>query len=573
MNVRDHNKTPAEVHNWIGRQLFEFSPSSIAVIDRDYKILLANKRFKAVFGEPNDKHCYEVYKNRDSICEDCMASRTFKDGKMRVNDEEGFDKNCLPAHYVVNIAPVYNEVGEVTHIIEMSYDVTETKSLQKEYNILFERVPCYVAVINRDLRIVRANDLLNETFGKTVGKNCYQVLKHRSEQCPDCPALKTFGDGKTYKSEHIGIDKYGLSTNYIVTTAPLARSGKDFSHVIEMSLDVTDIHKLSGKLEQELDFRNILTENSPHALIAVDENGLINIFNPAAEALLNISANQVIGKSKARPFLPPEFLTAMDEGQTSLFLRETYVTDNCGHHIPVSLFGTILYDHEAAIGGALFIQDLREIKQLEKEKLDSERMASVGQTVAQLAHGVKNILTGLRGGMYVIKSGLKSNSSKRTQKGWEMLDRNVSRITTLVRGFLNFSKSHTPEIKPTDPDLIAQEIYELYAETAKQRGIVFDLELKQNPREENLDPEDIHTCLANLVSNALDACQASGKDHCAVLIRVHEQDDALCFDVSDTGCGMDQETKQKVLNSFFTTKGLGGTGLGLLVTKKLIKEH
>ena len=118
-----------------------------------------------------------------------MAVRTFEDGKPRINDEVGFDANGRPAHYVVHIAPVFDEDGRVVYVIEMSYDVTENKSLQREYNILFERVPCYVSVINRDLQIVKANELLRDTFGDTLGEHCYEVYKDRTEQCPDCPAL------------------------------------------------------------------------------------------------------------------------------------------------------------------------------------------------------------------------------------------------------------------------------------------------------------------------------------------------------------------------------------------------
>ena len=185
---------PLEVRNWIGRQLFDHVPNNIVVIDRQFRIVVANHNFEEVFGEPRGRYCYQAYKKRNSPCENCMAARTFEDGKVRINDEVGTDRHGRPAHYVVHIAPVYDEVGQVSYVIEMSYDVTETKSLQKEYNILFERVPCYVAVINRDLRIVRANELLRQTFGERTGEHCYEVYKHRSERCPDCPALKTFAD-------------------------------------------------------------------------------------------------------------------------------------------------------------------------------------------------------------------------------------------------------------------------------------------------------------------------------------------------------------------------------------------
>jgi signal transduction histidine kinase len=88
-----------------------------------------------------------------------------------------------------------------------------------------------------------------------------------------------------------------------------------------------------------------------------------------------------------------------------------------------------------------------------------------------------------------------------------------------------------------------------------------------------LDAEGMHTCLANLVSNAIDACQVSEKPDCRVTLRTFADSEALGFEVLDTGCGMDYEVKKKIFTTFFTTKGEGGTGLGLLLTRKIVQEH
>ncbi len=564
---------PVAVRNWIGRQLFEAVPNNIVVIDRDYRVILANSNFKEVFGKAEGKHCYQAYKNRSAICENCMAAQTFEDGKVRINDEAGFDRNGRPAHYVVHIAPVYDETGRVAYVIEMSYDVTENKSLQKEYNILFERVPCYVAVINRNLQIVRANEKLRDTFGETLGEHCYEVYKNRSEQCPDCPALKTFADGKPYQSEQVGIAKNGEITRYVVSTALVSRSGQDFSHVVEMSADVTALHELSAKLLQESNFSKLLIGNTLDAVVAVDASGRVNIFNRAAETLFQVSAKEVIGKSKGRRFVPREFLDLIQNGGNSLKLEESMVKNAAHEEIPIRFSGSVLRDGDKVIGGAGFIQDLRERKAMEQELLENERLAAVGQTVAQLAHGIKNILTGLQGGMYVIKSGLKAGSQPRIDKGWDMLERNVDRITVLVKGFLSFSKGQVPEVAFTNPNAIAKEVFQLYRDTAKQKGITVRFLPGKALASAYMDAEKIHTCLANLVSNAIDACQTTENQDCSVTLDVKEENDTIIYEVADTGCGMEYEIKNKVFTTFFTTKGLGGTGLGLMVTRKIIQEH
>jgi len=573
MNEGSYHELPMEIRNWIGEQLFERVPNNVVVINRDFDVLAANNNFRQVFGEPDGKHCYELYKHADKICENCMAAHTFEDGKPRVNDETGVDCRGRPAHYVVHIAPVFDETGQVAYITEMSYDVTETKSLQREYNILFERVPCYMAVINRDLQIVKANELLRQTFGKTTGEHCYEVYKQRTERCTDCPALKTFADGQSHKSEQVGISKKGQPTYYSMSTAPLSRSGREFSHVIEMATDSTSLHALSEDLVRKSEFQRILINNTLDALVATDVSGKVQVFNQAAEKLFDTPANKVIGVAPAGRFLPREFLDVYNQGADSLTLSETTIKNSKGEEIPVRFSGSALRDEGDLIGGAAFFLDLREIKRLEREKLDNERLAAVGQTVAQLAHGIKNILTGLQGGMYVIKSGMRSESQKKIDKGWEMLDRNVDRITQLVKGFLSFSKGYVPKARLVDPNDIGRGVYLLFKDAAGKKGIKLQFKPGRAIEPASMDQEEIRSCLENLVSNAIDACQTSDNKGCIVRLRVAEKGDTLVFEVNDTGCGMDYDIKNKVFTTFFTTKGLGGTGLGLMVTRKIVQEH
>jgi signal transduction histidine kinase len=201
-------------------------------------------------------------------------------------------------------------------------------------------------------------------------------------------------------------------------------------------------------------------------------------------------------------------------------------------------------------------------------------MAAVGQTVAGLAHGVKNLITSLEGGMYMLKSGITKGNVERLQKGVEMLARNTDRISTFVRSFLSFAKGRQIQAQLNAPADIAKEVVESYAVKAQEHGI----ELR-NQSIDPLDPapidyESMHECLTNLVGNAIDACRFSDKkDPCHVTLRTFDEDGAIIYEVIDDGSGMDYEVKKKVFTTFFTTKGLGGSGLGLLMTKKIIQEH
>jgi len=218
--------------------------------------------------------------------------------------------------------------------------------------------------------------------------------------------------------------------------------------------------------------------------------------------------------------------------------------------------------------------DITETKLLEKEKMEAERLAAVGQTVAGLAHGIKNVLMGLQGGMYVFRSGMQKSDSERIFQGWQMLEEDISRIATYVKGFLEFAKGKTPQVQLVDPNRIATKVIQLFEHTATLAGIEIRSDLQPGIPYALMDEEAIHSCLSNLVSNALDACQTSDKPGRYITLSTRDRDGILVFEVSDSGTGIDYEIKKKIFTTFFSTKGSDkGTGLGLLTTRKAVQEH
>lgn len=218
--------------------------------------------------------------------------------------------------------------------------------------------------------------------------------------------------------------------------------------------------------------------------------------------------------------------------------------------------------------------DITRVKELERDKLVAERLAAVGQTVAGLAHGIKNIIMGLEGGMYVVNSGIKRNDEERAIKGWRMLENDIERISSFVKEFLEFAKGRTPKVVLVDLNEVAREVTSLFRERAKIEGVDLVEHLDEAVEPAYMDREGIHTCLTNLVLNAIDACLMSTKKDGRVVVTSLEETGTIVVEVSDTGVGMDSEIKRKVFTNFFSTKASGkGTGLGLLTTRKLVQEH
>jgi len=208
--------------------------------------------------------------------------------------------------------------------------------------------------------------------------------------------------------------------------------------------------------------------------------------------------------------------------------------------------------------------------------LDAERLAAVGQTVAALAHAIKNIAAGLTGGTYVLEKGMELDNRTYLSQGWEMIKGNVIKIKGMAMDLLNYAKEREPEYQFMDPNLPAREVRDLMVSRAQQNGVSLKAELAPDLQKAWFDPEGIHRVLLNLVGNAIDACADISCSHGKreVILRSRRVEGwAVEYRVADNGCGMDEETKRKVFQLFFSTKGSKGTGLGLMIAKKIVDEH
>ncbi len=566
--------TADSLKNWIEKNLFDSMPMSAAVIDSDYNLIAANRVFKEKFGEWQNKKCYEVYKNLESQCPHCKQESVFMDGRTSVFEDISRAKDGKKTCRIRHTIPVKDEKGEIPYLIEMTSDVSDTELVRQKYRNLFEHVPCDILIIDRNFQIIETNQRSREVFGSIEGAYCYEILKNRSSSCGDCTAQHTFRDGQRHSGRSTVIDRNGKKVELLVTTVPYGAKNGEFDLVLEMAVDIS--HTL--ELQEELKMTNItmgsLISSSLYGIIAVDQNDRITICNQAAERMLDIKDVERLKKEDLGTIFPKGFLEMVSGSTGPMYLHETKVSSLNGDSFPARLTGIRLLANEEYRGMAFWIHDIRRIKKLEAEKLEAERLAAVGQTVAGLAHGIKNVLTGLEGGEYILNSGLQKGDVNRVQKGMEMLNRNTQRVSTFVKEFLNFSKGQEIETDICDPVEIAKEVVNTYFVKINQLGINLTTDFRGNIGLAALDSEGIHESLSNLLGNAIDACRISeNPDELKIILRVSEQDNAIVYEVIDNGCGMDYEVKRKVFTTFFTTKGLGGTGLGLLMTKKIIQQH
>jgi signal transduction histidine kinase len=145
-----------------------------------------------------------------------------------------------------------------------------------------------------------------------------------------------------------------------------------------------------------------------------------------------------------------------------------------------------------------------------------------------------------------------------------------------VQDLLSYSKERRPEMAPCRPNEIVEEVMELMQAVAEENHVTLATDLSPQIDDVLLDERSLHRSLLNLVGNAIDACRddpTMGKTHRVKVTTRLTKDKTIQFDVTDNGSGMSEDVRSKLFSSFFSTKGPQGTGLGLLVTGKLIEEH
>lgn len=324
----------------------------------------------------------------------------------------------------------------------------ELRATRHKFHQLFEAAPCYITVQDPDLNITESNRLFNLHFGEGTGLSCYRTYKHRKTTCADCPVLKTFADGLNHRSETVVTAKDGRQYNVLITTAPLRDADGRITHVMEMSVDITQIRQLQDQL------------------------------------------------------------------------------------------------------------------------------TNLGLLISSVSHGVKGLLTGMDGGIYMLRSGLRKEDMALVEEGMEIVRQMGIRLRKQVLDILYYAKTrelHTQQIEVLP---FAESVASTVAPKAESAGIHFVRMFDPDPGIMEIDPDVATAALVNILENAVEACiEDSSRSTHQVVFTVKGEPETVLFEVQDDGIGMDRETRERMFTLFFSSKGNKGTGLGLFIAHKMVDQH
>jgi signal transduction histidine kinase len=205
--------------------------------------------------------------------------------------------------------------------------------------------------------------------------------------------------------------------------------------------------------------------------------------------------------------------------------------------------------------------------------VNAERLAAVGQTIAALSHHIKNIMHGVRFGADMVRAALAGDDKDLLGKGWKLVERNQARIDQLILDMLSYSKEREPAVEPTDLNKLCEDVLEGVRGRAAEKGVSLEWHPGQGVGAVPCDPEGLHRAVLNLVTNAIDAVEDRPGGKVAVQALLEPDGEWAKVIVLDNGPGIPADRLEAVFKPFESTKGSRGTGLGLPVSRKILREH
>lgn len=238
--------------------LFNELPWFVAVHNRALEVVAINKLYRERLGDLVGRPSWQAYApGLSANPQGCPVGRVLSLGVGQRSNEVLTDKTGLRLPVIIHAVPIYDNEGEVELILELAVDTSEVRRLREDlrltrerYRRLFDESPSYVAVVDRNMRVLDANRRFRDDFGDILDRRCHELSMHKDSVCLDCPAVSTFADGLVHQFETVVTATDGRRVNVLVATAPLRDADGHITQVMELSTDITELRRLQDHLAQ-----------------------------------------------------------------------------------------------------------------------------------------------------------------------------------------------------------------------------------------------------------------------------------------------------------------------------------
>lgn len=433
----------------------------------------------------------------------------------------------------------------------------------------FDDLPCMVSVHDRDLKIVATNPFYRERLGDRTGKNSWSTYTGGTASSEYCPVAETFQLGTHHRSvEFLEIDDRTVPV--VVYTLPIRNRQGEIELVLEIACDLAGTEHLQQDLEMARQrYRKLFDEVPCYISVQDPALRLVEINRRFKEDFGDRPGEHCfkVYKGRETPCRDCPVIRTFADGASHQ--HETEVTAKDGSRYSVLISTAPIRNTAGEITHVMEVStNITEIRRLQSH------LESLGLMIGTVSHGIKGLLTGLDGGLYILDSGVQKGKAEEIQEGRKIIGQMARRIKTMVLDILYYAKERDLSHDRMDVREFAEDTALTMKSRMREAGITFITRFDGAAGEFETDAAALQSALTNMLENAVDACAdlPQGRPR-EVTFKLREDGESLVFEIADTGVGMDAEAKEKLFNLFFSTKGNRGTGLGLFISKKIIEQH
>ncbi|KQC15101.1 MAG: hypothetical protein APR63_12740 [Desulfuromonas sp. SDB] len=575
----------------------------------DGQILMANSALIEMLGYSSFAELSQVNLNEEGYAPEYPRS-IFKhlietNGKVSGLESAWIKSDGTTIFIRENAKCIKDKDGNILYYEGTTEDITKRKlaeqALEKNEKFLkdvFDAIQDGLSILSPDLEVIKTNRWMEHKYSSQiplVGKKCYSVYQNRDDPCPWCPSIKTLKDGMT----HTEVVPFPCSENpsgWIELSAfPVKNKQGEVINVIEYVKDITDRIKAERYNRERQLYLESVVSSAPDAIITLDGHNRILDWNQGAINLFGFDKKEVLGKNIDQLIARENLLEQAKRFTEQVAQRGTLQpTETVRYHKDGTKLNVIVSGAQIVVDGDLvgivaIYTDITELKKVQQERVSLkqqfnqvQRLESIGRLAGGIAHDLNNLLSPILG----YSEMLLEDAVEEEERG-ELLEEIIkasNRARDLVGQLLAFSRKQNLEFKNIDLNSLLQNFEKLLRRTIRE-DISINLKLAPSLPLINGDSGQLEQVLMNLAVNAQDAMPQGGKlsietstveldENYAAKHEGVEPGPYVMVLVSDTGYGMDNQTKEHIFEPFFTTKEKErGTGLGLATVYGIVKQH
>lgn len=480
------------------------------------------------------------------------------------------------------------EIGRLSEAIhrmgeKISEKQEELNAQRDEFQQLFEEVPCFITVQDKDLRLVRYNREFARQFAPKPGAFCYEVYKGRTEKCDPCPVLLTFEDGKSHSSEETGITKEDPIRYRIVQTSPFKDSGGNIKGVMQMSLDITRMKRLEDEIRKSEEKYRSIFNNIPNPVFILDRKSLrILDCNQCVKDVYGYEKDEIIQTS---------FLNFFEEGEHQNYALELRSSEILNHAKQITKDGQGIfvnirvspYEYNGRPALLVASSDIIRMLMVKQQLIQASKMATLGEMATGIAHELNQPLSVIKTASSFLMSKVGKGERPKDEvlrAMVEEIDGHVDRASAIITHVREFGRKSEAQREPVEVNTALKRALGIFNQQLKLRDIEVITQLQEDLPPISADMNRLEQVFINLLINARDAIEekyerlGSAATTQKIFLNTSRSNGKVKIEIKDTGIGIPGALLDRIFEPFFTTKKMGkGTGLGLSISYGIVQDY